>query len=260
MINKIKLIMTEEEHQLTNEAKTTLLSYNMAVSYCSKDGEKLIDAINAYLPDVVVMDLFMTNVDSIGVMQAVKRLSIEKKPIFIISSTFDSPALEKEVMNCGATYFMLKPYNIKNLCEIIMRQLKNNQTDYSTNVKKQIPFDKFGIEVKVTEILHQIGVPAHIKGYHYLRDSIITSVEHPEIINAVTKQLYPSVAKKYETTSSRVERAIRHAIEVAWDRGDVDILNSYFGYTIHNGRGKPTNSEFIAMISDKLRLQIRNAS
>ena len=116
------------------------------------------------------------------------------------------------------------------------------------------------LEVQVTEILHQIGVPAHIKGYHYLRDSIIMSVENPEIINAVTKQLYPSVAKRYETTSSRVERAIRHAIEVAWDRGDVDILNSYFGYTIHNSRGKPTNSEFIAMISDKLRLQMKSAS
>lgn len=117
-----------------------------------------------------------------------------------------------------------------------------------------------GIEFKVTEILHQIGVPAHIKGYHYLRDSIVMSVENPDIINAVTKQLYPSVAKRFSTTASRVERAIRHAIEVAWDRGDVDILNSYFGYTIHNGRGKPTNSEFIAMISDKLRLQMKSAS
>ena len=116
------------------------------------------------------------------------------------------------------------------------------------------------LEVKVTEMLHQIGVPAHIKGYHYLRNSIIMSVENPDIINAVTKQLYPAVAKNFSTTSSRVERAIRHAIEVAWDRGDVDVLNSYFGYTIHNGRGKPTNSEFIAMISDKLRLQVKSAS
>jgi two-component system response regulator (stage 0 sporulation protein A) len=116
------------------------------------------------------------------------------------------------------------------------------------------------LEKDVTDIIHEIGVPAHIKGYHYLRDSIIMSVERPEIINAVTKQLYPAVAKKYDTTSSRVERAIRHAIEVAWDRGDIDVLNSYFGYTIHNDRGKPTNSEFIAMISDRLRLQIKNAS
>lgn len=111
----------------------------------------------------------------------------------------------------------------------------------------------------VTEVIHQIGVPAHIKGYHYLRESIILSVENPEMINSVTKLLYPTVAKKFETTPSRVERAIRHAIEVAWDRGDLDTLNSYFGYTIHNSRGKPTNSEFIAMIADKLRLQIKGA-
>lgn len=120
--------------------------------------------------------------------------------------------------------------------------------------------DTTDLEVQVTEILHQIGVPAHIKGYHYLRDSIIMAVRTPDIINAVTKQLYPGVAKDYSTTPSRVERAIRHAIEVAWDRGDVDILNSYFGYTIHNTRGKPTNSEFIAMISDRLRLHMRSAS
>ena len=158
-------------------------------------------------------------------------------------------------MNNGASYFVLKPYNINDLTENITmlmntKNIMNNQ-GYQSNLN---------IEVKVTEILHQIGVPAHIKGYHYLRDSILMSIEKPEIINAVTKELYPSVALKYETTSSRVERAIRHAIEVAWDRGDVDVLNSYFGYTIHNSRGKPTNSEFIAMISDKLRLQLKNAS
>ena len=121
-------------------------------------------------------------------------------------------------------------------------------------------YEALTLKIRITEILHQIGVPAHIKGYQYLRDAIMMAVTQPEIINAVTKQLYPAVAKKYETTSSRVERAIRHAIEVAWDRGDVDVLNSYFGYTIHNDRGKPTNSEFIAMISDRLRLQIKNAS
>ena len=146
---------------------------------------------------------------------------------------------------------------LTNYAKISVQWLRKITTSHFNN---QLGFDAFGIEIKVTEILHEIGVPAHIKGYHYLRDSIIMSVEKPEIINAVTKQLYPSVAKKYDTTSSRVERAIRHAIEVAWDRGDIDVLNSYFGYTIHNDRGKPTNSEFIAMISDRLRLQIRTAS
>ena len=157
-------------------------------------------------------------------------------------------------------------YNLSCACmlpttkSIIMKLMKVTLKKSERLLRMPISVDAFGMEVKVTEILHEIGVPAHIKGYHYLRDSIIMSVEHPEMINAVTKQLYPAVAKKYETTSSRVERAIRHAIEVAWDRGDIDVLNSYFGYTIHNDRGKPTNSEFIAMISDRLRLQIKNAS
>lgn len=260
MNNKIKLILTEDEHEITREAQTIFANRDIAVSFCPKDGEKLLTAINSYLPDVVIMDLFMTNVDSIGVMQTINKQHFDKKPIFIVFSTFDSPALEKEVMNSGASYFVLKPYNLQNLTDIIIRLLKNQNSKPTAAQKQQHGYDRYGIEVKVTEILHQIGVPAHIKGYHYLRDSIITAVEKPEIINAVTKQLYPTVAKKYETTSSRVERAIRHAIEVAWDRGDVDILNSYFGYTIHNGRGKPTNSEFIAMISDKLRLQIKNVS
>ena len=159
-------------------------------------------------------------------------------------------------MNQGASYFVIKPYDISTLLDSLLTIMNKRQS--SGDIRKLN--SNAGIEVKVTDILHQIGVPAHIKGYHYLRDSIIMSVEHPEIINAVTKQLYPSVAKKYDTTSSRVERAIRHAIEVAWDRGDVDVLNSYFGYTIHISRGKPTNSEFIAMIADKLRLQLKNAS
>ena len=150
--------------------------------------------------------------------------------------------------------------------EIFLRELISNASNsldklYLTSLEnKDSSIMRSDLRIQVTEILHQIGVPAHIKGYHYLRDSIIMAIEDPEIINAVTKQLYPSVAKQYETTSSRVERAIRHAIEVAWDRGDVDVLNSYFGYTIHNTRGKPTNSEFIAMISDKLCLQMDNAS
>lgn len=183
--------------------------------------------------------------------------TLREAPLFIVFSSFHNAILEQQVMNSGASYFVLKPYDISELCQNIVNMTKRSKESFIGN---PVTFDAFGIELKVTEILHEIGVPAHIKGYHYLRDSIIMSVEHPEIINAVTKQLYPSVAKKYETTSSRVERAIRHAIEVAWDRGDVDVLNSYFGYTIHNDRGKPTNSEFIAMISDKLRLQIKNAS
>lgn len=255
MDNKIKLLITEEASQLSKEDLATIEKHNILPSFCAKDGEELILTIRNDRPDIVVMDLFMTRLDSLAVMRSVKKLDMIH-PLFIVTSSFHSAALEREIMNNGASYYALKPYNMDSICENIVSLVRKGKLPAGVSA----PLDSFGIELKVTEILHEIGVPAHIKGYHYLRDSIIMSIEQPEIINAVTKQLYPSVAKKYETTSSRVERAIRHAIEVAWDRGDVDVLNSYFGYTIHNDRGKPTNSEFIAMISDKLRLQIKNAS
>lgn len=259
MTEKIKLLMTHDSNENTTETQNALINHNIVTSFCSKDGEELIAKISSLQPDIVMMDLFMTRIDAIGVMRTITQKNPEKTPMFIVYSSFDSPMLEREVMSCGATYFVLKPYNIDELAQNIVRLFNRNSFSVKGGIKS-VPMDSFSIEVKVTEILHQIGVPAHIKGYHYLRDSIIMSVEKPDIINAVTKQLYPSVAKKYTTTSSRVERAIRHAIEVAWDRGDVEVLNSYFGYTIQGSRGKPTNSEFIAMISDKLRLQMRSAS
>lgn len=163
-----------------------------------------------------------------------------------------------EVMEKGASYIVLQPFDVNVLAQRIL-QLTGFAAKNAAKPASIAPTPGQSLEVMVTEVIHQIGVPAHIKGYHYLRESIILSVENPEMINSVTKLLYPTVAKKFETTPSRVERAIRHAIEVAWDRGDLDTLNSYFGYTIHNSRGKPTNSEFIAMIADKLRLQIKGA-
>ena len=258
MTERIKLLMTQEPADNMNETKLTFEKYGIAAGFCMKDGEEIISRVENDCPDVVIMDLFMTHIDSIGVMRAIRKQKPEKLPMFVIYSSFDSPVLEREVMSAGATYFVLKPFNLSDLAENIVR-LSKRQRQRTKGGIRQIGFDSGSLELKVTEILHQIGVPAHIKGYHYLRDSIIMCVEKPEIINAVTKQLYPSVAKKYETTSSRVERAIRHAIEVAWDRGDVEVLNGYFGYTIQGSRGKPTNSEFIAMISDKLRLQMRSA-
>ena len=255
MDNSIKMIITEDAAEFDRNELEIFQNFNISVAFCSTDGEELCERIKHEQPDVVLMESFMTRLDAIGVMRNIKKQTI-KQPLFMVFSSFHSAVLEREIMNGGASYFMLKPYDVEQLCENV--SLMSRKSDRL--LKMPISVDAFGIELKVTEILHEIGVPAHIKGYHYLRDSIIMSVEKPEIINAVTKQLYPSVAKKYETTSSRVERAIRHAIEVAWDRGDIDVLNSYFGYTIHNDRGKPTNSEFIAMISDRLRLQIKNAS
>ncbi|WP_316631630.1 sporulation transcription factor Spo0A [uncultured Ruminococcus sp.] len=258
MTERMKLLMTQEPTDNMTEIMQSLEQYGFSTAFCMKDGEEVLSRIQNEKPDVVIMDLFMTHIDSIGVMRAIRKQKPEKLPMFVVYSSFDSPVLEREVMSAGATYFVLKPFNLSDLAENIVR-LSKRQRQRAKGGIRQIGYDSNSLELKVTEILHQIGVPAHIKGYHYLRDSIILSIEKPEIINAVTKQLYPTVAKKYETTSSRVERAIRHAIEVAWDRGDVEVLNSYFGYTIQGSRGKPTNSEFIAMISDKLRLQMKNA-
>ncbi|MGN0452961.1 MAG: sporulation transcription factor Spo0A [Ruminococcus sp.] len=256
MDSKTKLLITEDQNEFSAEKMMKLSENNFIPLFCRKDGDEVLQRILTEKPDVVFIDLFMSKLDSIGVMKAISRNPDVTKPLFVVFSAYYSPALEREIMESGASYFVIKPYDMQNLLENVQTLLKTTKPSGSIHRLST----GVGIEMRVTEILHQIGVPAHIKGYHYLRDSIIMSIEHPEIINAVTKQLYPSVAKKYETTSSRVERAIRHAIEVAWDRGDVDVLNSYFGYTIHISRGKPTNSEFIAMIADKLRLQLRNAS
>ena len=243
MEKHFKLLIAEDREQFTRERVEDFERFGFNLKFSHKDGDCVIDMVKEYNPDAVIMDLFMPGVDAIGVM---KHLQEENKACnFIVLSNFDNAVLEKEVLNAGAAYFALKPFNSKSLAERIYNILSGPKTE-SLVVK---PFGNTNVEVTVTEILHQIGVPAHIKGYHYLRESIIMSINTPEVINAVTKQLYPAVAKKYSTTSSRVERAIRHAIEVAWDRGDVEILNSYFGYTIHTGRGKPTNSEFVDMIA-----------
>ncbi len=262
MGNRLKLLIAEDCAEFDRESCEIFENLGFEPFFAPKDGFRVMELIEEKTPDVVIMDLFMPRVDAIGVIKSITKDNKVKTPAFIILSNFDSPVLEKEVMSAGASYFILKPFNIKDLAERVLQfSAKGNNMQISKvqfNNSQSLARDD--IEIKITEILHQIGVPAHIKGYHYLRESIMMSVEHPEIINAITKQLYPSVAKRFSTTSSRVERAIRHAIEVAWDRGDVDILNSYFGYTIHNGRGKPTNSEFVAMISDKLRLQMKTAS
>lgn len=261
MENQLKLLIAGNRDEFTRESMNVFQDFGFQTFFCGKDGLEALQAIEEQNPDIVLLDLFMPHVDGIGVMNSIAKSNKSNRPQFVVLSSFDSQTLEREVMSAGASYFVLKPFEVKDLCERIL-QMYNSSHDHMNkgNVMISSLSQQPSLEVQVTEILHQIGVPAHIKGYHYLRDSIIMSVENPEIINAVTKQLYPSVAKRYETTSSRVERAIRHAIEVAWDRGDVDILNSYFGYTIHNSRGKPTNSEFIAMISDKLRLQMKSAS
>ena len=258
MDNKRKVIIADENRDFVVPCSNLLKTYGLEAVIVPKDGQKLAEAIASEKPDGVLCDSFMPKLDAIGVMNHVKNQGISPRPLFMILSSFDNAVLQSEVLSSGASYYFLRPFDDEVLVERIVQLLGADKALPASDIKTL----RFGaaeqdIELMVTEIIHQIGVPAHIKGYHYLREAIILSVEDPDIMGSVTKLLYPAVAKKFSTTSSRVERAIRHAIEVAWDRGDIDTLNAYFGYTIHNSRGKPTNSEFIAMIADKLRLRMK---
>ena len=253
MNQQIKVLIGDDTANFGILFRKVLEGRGFQTSLTSKDGGEIMSKIELEHPDVVVMDSFMAKMDAISVMKTVNQRQLPK-PIFIVMTAYDNEFLEKELMRNGAAYCVLKPFEMDMVASII-EDFCSHKNDTPHSIHSD-PTEK-DIEVMVTQVIHQIGVPAHIKGYHYLRSSIMHCIEDSDMINAVTKVLYPTVAKEFDTTSSRVERAIRHAIEVAWDRGDVDTLNSYFGYTIHNGRGKPTNSEFIAMIADKLRLQMK---
>jgi two-component system response regulator (stage 0 sporulation protein A) len=209
------------------------------------DGEELLELISRTNPDVVVMDLLLTGMDGLEVMDQLG----EKKPKLLVLSSFSNSALAEAVSARGGAYCMLKPCRMSTVLERV-RQLASAQTE-----EEEQEDTARVLERRVTAIIHEIGVPAHIKGYQYLREAIILVVNDMDTINAVTKVLYPAVAKKFGTTASRVERAIRHAIEVAWDRGDLEILQKYFGYTVNGAKGKPTNSECIAMIADRISLE-----
>ncbi len=256
MEEKLKIIIADDTTELGKNCAKTFSSYGMNVVLCEKDGRSVLEKIKTEKPDMVLADVFMPNLDILGVLGGIKDMNSKDKPMIMAMSGFDNPKLEKEMIDAGASYYFLKPFDINTMAERLIQLSGWKSNKESLAVKNNLITDP-ELEIMITEIIHQIGVPAHIKGYHYLREAIILSVKNSDIVNSVTKLLYPTVAKTYHTTASRVERAIRHAIEVAWDRGDLDVLNSYFGYTIQNDRGKPTNSEFIAMISDKLRLKLK---
>lgn len=253
-MRKSKVLIADDDRDFCIKVLALLKTYGFEGDIVVKDGMKVMEAVRDYNPDIVLLNVFMPRMDGIGVIQTIKANN-ENPPIFVALSSFDNSALENEVLSSGASYYFMKPISPETVVERLI-QLYDGRSHKDGERKNQEA--QPDIEVMVTEIIHQVGVPAHIKGYSYLRESIMLVVENPDIINSVTKELYPTVAKKFGTTSSRVERAIRHAIEVAWDRGDLDVLNSYFGYTVNNGRGKPTNSEFIAMIGDKLRLKLKS--
>ena len=250
-----KILIADENPAQRKMLKESLVAAGYRHIIETSDGEDTLVQINRYHPDIAVIDLFLSKLDGIGVLRNSKQINFapDKAPSFIVLSIFANPNTLNEIANAGAELCLIKPYSTDSLFEHMDSILRSRFGGIGVASEPQTP----DIETQVTKIIHQIGVPAHIKGYQYLRTAILMTVKDSDIINSVTKILYPSVAKQYQTTTSRVERAIRHAIEVAWDRGDVDTLNSYFGYTIQNNRGKPTNSEFIAMIADNLRLKYK---
>ncbi len=226
------------------------------------DGCELVRLVREKKPDVLLMDIVLPRLEGFGVMRAINELD-DRKPAVIILSAFANQRVVAEAASLGAYYFISKPCDFEELFNMVRaigkaRPVKTAAADSKVTLPAAVKNGREQrIEAMVTEVIHEIGVPAHIKGYQYIREAIIQTVLDMDLINAVTKALYPMVAKRYNTTSSRVERAIRHAIEVAWDRGDIEVLQKYFGYTVSGVKGKPTNSEFIALISDRLQLKLK---
>lgn len=254
----IRVLIADENCETRKHIRDTLRSRGFRTVGEAENGEIALGTIKNNAYDVVICDAWLGSIDGITLIKRSGEAAV--KPAFIFTAQMGGQALFADANRAGAELCLTKPVDYSSLGDQIEticrnRGLLNGLAESAADSSDSaVPPD---IEAQVTKIIHQIGVPAHIKGYQYLRTAILMTVSDSNIINSVTKVLYPSVAKQYQTTTSRVERAIRHAIEVAWDRGDIDTLNSYFGYTIQNNRGKPTNSEFIAMIADNLRLKYK---
>ena len=269
---KIRILVADDNKEFGD----TLVSYlekeeNFEVVGIARDGNQAVDEITMMKPDIVLLDIIMPHLDGLGVLEKLNESNMENKPMCIILSAVGQDKITPKAINLGAQYYIVKPFDIQILVKrikelkyyqpsqyknnFISREIKTQYIDISPEEKK----NEENLEALVTNVIHEVGVPAHIKGYQYLREAIIMVVNNIEVINQITKQLYPDIAKKYGTTPSRVERAIRHAIEVAWGRGQADVVESIFGYTVSASKGKPTNSEFIAMIADKLRLELKTA-
>ena len=237
----------------------------------AKDGNEAVDMVLKLKPDILLLDVIMPHLDGLGVLEKLNDSEIDKMPLCIILSAVGQDKITQRAINLGASYYVVKPFDIKLLIKRMKdfknykptmnkinfgpREIKQQYIDISPEEKK----NEKNLEALVTNVIHEVGVPAHIKGYQYLREAIMMVINDIDVINQITKQLYPDIAQRYHTTPSRVERAIRHAIEVAWGRGDGQAVENIFGYTVSAAKGKPTNSEFIAMIADKLRLELKTA-
>ena len=267
MNEKIKIVLADDNKDFCQLLKEYLSNEeDIEILGIAKDGIEALDLVQKTQPDLLVLDVIMPHLDGLGVIEKLNSMELPKQPKIIVLSAVGQDKITQTAINLGADYYIVKPFDfvifINRIRELVTNKVVGAEPKSRINQEVQMTRSDFvknsgNIETEITNIIHEIGVPAHIKGYLYLREAIKMVIDNVELLGAVTKELYPSIAKKYNTTPSRVERAIRHAIEVAWSRGKVDTINQLFGYTVHNTKGKPTNSEFIAMIADKLRLEHR---
>lgn len=264
MSDKIRILIVDDNKEFTNMLNNYLSTIeNFEIVGMAYNGKDALDLIFELHPDLIILDIIMPILDGIGVMQRINESDLEIKPEILVLSSVSQVVMTKEAINLGASCFMLKPFELEVLAQRIkdvIAESKNYQCNVVSGNKLKYITSKSNsnnAEIEVTNVMRNIGIPAHVKGYQYLRDAIMCVMRDNEALVGVTKQLYPDIAKKYNTTATRVERSIRHAIEMAWDRGKIDNLQGVFGYTISEDRGKPTNSEFIALVADKLRLEMK---
>lgn len=265
--SKISVLIADDNKEFCSILNDYLLNQkDIVVTGIAKDGREALELIEERQPDLVVLDIIMPHLDGLGVLERLNSMNLEKMPRVIVLSAVGQDKITQQAITLGADYYVVKPFDMDIFTKRIREMFSTVEVPEVVAQKvPQMPIIQreaaatsrgpVDLETEITSIIHEVGVPAHIKGYMYLREAITMVVNDMELLSAVTKELYPSIAKKYNTTASRVERAIRHAIEVAWGRGQVEAINKLFGYTVHGDKGKPTNSEFIAIIADKLRLK-----
>lgn len=263
MNNKISVLIADDNHELSEELSAAIEAQSdMTLAAAAHDGEEAYKLILETRPDVVILDLVMPKLDGIGVLKRLNAAPLPKRPKIIVYSVSSVAINMAASVSPGVDYCLLKPQSTDRVCEAARDLVSTARPSVIPIAGKSVsavenagkPAD---LETVVTDFIHELGVPAHIKGYQYIRSAIMMVVENMDLLNFITKQLYPEIAKAYNTTASRVERAIRHSIEVAWSRGKPEVMNEIFGYTIHTGKGKPTNSEFIAMVADRIRLTMK---
>ena len=262
MEEKLKVMIVDDNAEFVKLLTMYINSQtDMQVVGSLNDGNGVVTKIKELKPDILLLDIIMPEKDGLVVLEELEEAVLEKRPFTVVMSAIGQEKITHKAISLGASYYVIKPFDLETLTNRLKEMVGTSSTAFYENkgtkyVTAKTPMQRGEpVEVKVTNIIHDLGVPAHIKGYQYLREAIIISVENQEIINAITKTMYPLLAKKFKTTPSRVERAIRHAIEVAWNRGEIAMHDKIFGYTVNSNKGKPTNSEFIAMIADKIRLE-----